>query len=74
MLYQILPGACDQSFGIQVAQSANFPPQVVAAAKEKLAQLEDTEAEGLRVSCVICLSQGRYHTMTVRGGTVVTTE
>ena len=29
MLYAIRPGACDQSFGVHVADSAGFPPQVL---------------------------------------------
>ena len=40
MLYKISPGSSDQSFGIQVAQYAGFPDEVVNMAKDKARELE----------------------------------
>ena len=47
-LHKILPGGTDKSYGIQVARLAGLPKEVVARAKEVLANLEEAEisAEG----------------------------
>lgn len=40
---KIVPGGCDHSYGIQVAQLAGLPPHVIERAKEVLSNLEADE-------------------------------
>jgi DNA mismatch repair protein MSH2 len=44
LLYKIASGRCDRSFGIHVAEMAQFPPSVVKLAQHKADQLEATES------------------------------
>jgi len=46
LLYQLQPGVCDGSFGINVAQMAKFPKEVIAEAESRLAGLGGGGKEG----------------------------
>jgi DNA mismatch repair protein MutS len=42
-LHRLQPGACDRSYGVQVARLAGVPPAVIARAEQLLRQQDDTE-------------------------------
>lgn len=44
-LHEVVPGAADRSYGIQVAKLAGLPPAVVERARAILGELEKTERE-----------------------------
>ncbi len=42
-LHRLVPGGCDHSYGIEVAQLAGMPPELIARAKEVLGRLEQND-------------------------------
>jgi DNA mismatch repair protein MutS len=44
-LHEVVPGAADRSYGLQVARLAGLPPAVVDRAKTILAELERSDRE-----------------------------
>ena len=56
MLYEVLPGACDESFGIHVARFAQFPQEVIDLAESNVARLEQFNKITPQVGFLTCLS------------------
>ncbi|HKJ62916.1 MAG TPA: DNA mismatch repair protein MutS, partial [Hyphomicrobiales bacterium] len=44
-LHEVVPGAADRSYGIQVAKLAGLPKPVIARARQVLARLEKTQGK-----------------------------
>lgn len=51
-LHEVVPGAADRSYGLQVARLAGLPPSVIARAKAILSELERSDRERPRRALV----------------------
>lgn len=47
LLYSIAPGVCKNSFGIEVAQMAGMPEEILTKAREELALMEGGAGDGV---------------------------
>jgi|TARA_B100000768_G_C11282253_1_gene379343 DNA mismatch repair protein MSH2 len=45
MLYRVLPGSCARSFGVDCAEYAKFPQDIIDKARQKASELEDFSDE-----------------------------
>ncbi|MBB31462.1 MAG: DNA mismatch repair protein MutS [Gemmatimonadetes bacterium] len=61
-LHRLVPGGCDHSYGIEVAQLAGMPPELIARAREVLGILEQNELTLVRDSASLA-KEGRQITL-----------
>ncbi len=59
-LHEVVPGAADRSYGIQVAKLAGLPPAVIKRARAVLAELEATRRAGAALSSLDALPLFSY--------------
>jgi DNA mismatch repair protein MutS len=61
-LHRLIPGGCDHSYGIEVAQLAGMPPELIARAREVLGILEQNELTLVRNTASLA-KDGRQMTL-----------